>query len=59
MFIYIYYYGGGIVNRTRGAHKNLYIYVFLLRIFGPIYYVPVCSPRHTVIANTSAVSAAD
>ena len=27
-----------IVNRTYGTHKNLYIYLFLLTIFGPIYY---------------------
>ena len=31
---------GGIVNRTYGRHKNLYIFLFLLKIFGPIYYVP-------------------
>ena len=30
---------GTIVNRTYGAHKKLYIYLFLLTIFGPIYYV--------------------
>ena len=33
-------YGGTIVDRTYGIHKNLYIYLFLLRIFGPIYYGP-------------------
>ena len=27
---------GTIVNRTCGSHKNLYIYPFLLTIFGPI-----------------------
>ena len=31
---------GTIVNRTYGIHKNLYIYPFLLTIFGPINYVP-------------------
>ena len=31
---------GIIVNRTYGTHKNLYISVFLLTIFGPIYYGP-------------------
>ena len=31
---------GTIVNRTYGTHKNLYIYLFLLTIFGPIYYGP-------------------
>ena len=31
---------GAIVNRTYGTHKNLYIYLFLLNIFGPIYYAP-------------------
>ena len=27
-----------IVNRTYVTYKHLYIYVFLLTIFGPIYY---------------------
>ena len=31
---------GAIVNRTYGTHKNLYIYVFLPTIFGPINYGP-------------------
>ena len=31
---------GTIVNRTYGIHKNLYIYLFLRAIFGPIYYGP-------------------
>jgi len=31
---------GTIVNRTYGKHKNLYICLFLLTIFGPIYYGP-------------------
>ena len=31
---------GTIVNRTYGLHKNLYIYLFLLKIFGPLYYGP-------------------
>ena len=31
---------GTIVNRTYGLHKNLYIDLFLLTIFGPIYYGP-------------------
>ena len=34
------YYGGTIVNRTYGTYKNLYISLFLLTIFGPIYYRP-------------------
>ena len=29
-----------ILNRTYGAHKNLYISLFLLTSFGPIYYGP-------------------
>ena len=31
---------GTLVNRTYGGHKNLYIHLFLLTIFGPIYYRP-------------------
>ena len=31
---------GTILNRTHGTHKNLYISLFLLTIFGPIYYGP-------------------
>ena len=31
---------GAIVNRTYGTHKNLYTSLFLLPIFGPIYYGP-------------------
>ena len=31
---------GTIVNRTYGIHKNLYISLFLLRIFGPVNYGP-------------------
>ena len=31
---------GTIANRTYGIHKNLYIYPFLLTIFGPIDYGP-------------------
>ena len=31
--------GGGILNTTSGTNKNLYISLFLLTIFGPIYYV--------------------
>ena len=34
------YYGGGIINRTNGTHKNLYMYLLLLTIFGFIYYDP-------------------
>ena len=29
-----------LVNRTYGEDKNLYINIFLLTIFGPIYYRP-------------------
>ena len=29
-----------LVNRTYGGHKNLHIHLFLLTIFGPIYYRP-------------------
>ena len=39
---------GTIVNRTYGSHKNLHISLFLLPIFGPIYYAPpviVCQNR--------------
>ena len=31
---------GTLVNRTYGTHKNLYIYLFLLTLLGPIYYGP-------------------
>ena len=31
---------GTVVSRTYGAHKKLYISVFLLTISGPIYYGP-------------------
>ena len=31
---------GTIVNRTYGTHKNLHVHLFLLTIFGPIYYGP-------------------
>ena len=31
---------GNVVNRIYGAHKNIYIYIILLSIFGPIYYGP-------------------
>ena len=31
---------GAIVIRTHRIHKNLYITLFLLIIFGPYYYVP-------------------
>ena len=36
----VYYLRGTIANRTYGKDKNLDIYVFLLTIFGPIYYGP-------------------
>ena len=29
---------GAIVNRTYGTHKHLHTSLFLLTIFGPIYY---------------------
>ena len=31
---------GTILNRTYGTDNNLYISIFLLTIFGPIYYGP-------------------
>ena len=31
---------GTLVNRTYGGPKNLYIHLFLLTMFGPIYYRP-------------------
>ena len=31
---------GTIVNRTYGTHKNLYIFIFLLTMFGSIYFGP-------------------
>ena len=31
---------GTVVNRTYGKNKNLYMYLFLLKIYGPIYYGP-------------------
>ena len=40
LFIYFYYLRGTMVNRTYGTHKNLHIYLFLLTIFGPIYFGP-------------------
>ena len=30
---------GNIVNRTYGTHKNLYIFLYLLPMFGPVNYV--------------------
>ena len=30
--------GGGIISRTYGADKNLCVSLFLLTMFGPIYY---------------------
>ena len=38
---------GTLVNRTYGGNKNLYIYLFLPTIFGPIYYRPVRNSRRT------------
>ena len=38
--VYRHFYGGGILNRTYGAPKNLYIELFLPTIIGPIYYGP-------------------
>ena len=32
--------GNIVVNRTYDTHKNTYIYLILLTIFGPIYYGP-------------------
>ena len=37
------YFGGAIVNRTYGTHKHLYIFLFLVTIFGPISYGPPSS----------------
>ena len=34
----IFLFRGTIVKRTYGTHKNLYIKIFLLTIFGPISY---------------------
>lgn len=31
---------GTMVNRIRGTHENLYIYLFLLAIFGAIHHGP-------------------
>ena len=31
---------GTLVNRTYGGNKNLYIHLFLVTRFGPIYYRP-------------------
>ena len=31
---------GGVLNRTYGTHKNLYISLFILPLFGPLYYGP-------------------
>ena len=31
---------GAIDSRTYGSHQNLYIYLFLRAIFGPVYYGP-------------------
>ena len=39
-----------IVNRTYGAHKNLFISLFLPTIFGPIY----CDPPSYYVPNGNA-----
>ena len=44
-----YYYGGPIENRTYGTHKNLHTHLFLLTMFGPIYYGPRVITRDIVI----------
>ena len=31
---------GGIVNRTYGTHKNIHIFIFLLKKIDPLYYGP-------------------
>ena len=36
----------GVLNRTYGKHKNLYISLFLVTIFGPIYYGPPLRSTH-------------
>ena len=35
-----HFYGGSDLNRTCGSYKNLHVSLFLLTVFGPIYYVP-------------------
>ena len=40
MVIGLFILWGTIVNRTYGAHKTLYISLFLPRIIAPIYVVP-------------------
>ena len=40
LYVLHQYLRGAIVNRTYGTNKNLYTSLFLLTIFGPIYYGP-------------------
>ena len=40
VFLLIILLRGTLVNRTYGGLKNLYIHLFLLTIFGSIYYRP-------------------
>ena len=40
VYTILVYLRGAIVIRTHHIHKNLYITIFLLIIFGPYYYVP-------------------
>ena len=43
---------GAAVNRNNGTRKNLYIYLFLLTLFGPIYYCMVS--RNTISERSLA-----
>ena len=50
---------GNIVNRTCGTHKNLYIYLFLRTIFGPIYDGPpaITGAKHAHRRHTQKYTA--
>ena len=49
---------GTIVNRTYGTHKNLYIFLFLLKTFGAIYYGPsVILTRYIVLGALPTLTA--
>ena len=45
---------GSLINRTYGGHKNLYINIFLITIFGPTYYRPPKIERIEVSAELPA-----
>ena len=48
---------GTLLNRTYGLYKNLYISLFLLTIFGPVYYDPCISDAYKYSAVLAFVVA--